>query len=152
MKIEGTFNVAAARPEVWRNITDPAVMGICIPGCNSIEVTGESSYQAKIEVKVGPIKAKFGVDVEVTEEVEPDRIVSTTRGEEGGRASVISANNFLKLSDGEFGGTDVYYSSDVTISGRLGKYGHGIMKKVAKNLSDKFADEFREQVETGQAV
>lgn len=137
---------------MWRYITDPAIMGGCIPGCNSIVVTGENSYQAKIEVKVGPIKAKFGVDVEVTEEVEPDQIVSTTRGEEGGRASVISANNFLKLSDSAGGGTDVYYSSDVTISGRLGKYGHGIMKKVAKKLSDKFVDKFRDQVESSEVA
>jgi carbon monoxide dehydrogenase subunit G len=152
MKIEGTFNIAAGRPEVWRLITDPSVMGSCIPGCNSIEVTGDNSYQANIEVKVGPIKAKFGVDVEVTEEVILDHIISTTRGEEGGRASVISAHNLLKLSDSVNGGTEVYYSSDVTISGRLGKYGHGIMKKVAKNLSDKFVDDFRNQVETNQAV
>ena len=41
MKIEGTFNVAAARPEVWQYITDPGVMGSCIPGCDSIEVTGD---------------------------------------------------------------------------------------------------------------
>lgn len=152
MKIEGTFNVAAGRQKVWQYITDPAVMGSCIPGCNAIDVTGESTYQANIEVKVGPIKAKFGVEVEVMEEVEPDHIISASRGEEGGRASVISAKNFLKLSDSDVGGTEVYYSSDVMISGRLGKYGHGIMKKIARNLSNKFADEFREQVEAGEGT
>jgi carbon monoxide dehydrogenase subunit G len=127
-------------------------MGSCIPGCDSIEVTGENTYQANIKIKVGPIKAKFSIEVEVTEEVEPDHVISRSRGEEGGRASVISANNFLKLSDSEFGGTDVYYSSDVTISGRLGKYGHGIMKKIAKNLSDKFVANFCLQVEVGEAA
>ena len=149
MKIEGTFNVAAGRPKVWQYISDPAVMGSCIPGCNPIDVTGESTYQANIEVKVDPIKAKFGIEVEVIEEVEPDHIVSASCGEEDGRASVISANSFLKLCDSDVGGTEVYYSSDGMISGRLGKYGHGIMKKVARNLSNKFVDEFREQVEAG---
>ncbi len=150
MKIEGVFTIAASRPVVWRHITDPEIMGRCIPGCKSIAVTGEDSYQANIEVKLGPIKAKFNVEVEVTEEVEPDHILSHTRGEEGSRASVISADNILKLSDGESGGTDVFYSSDVMVSGRLGKYGHGIMKKVAGNLSEKFADKFRQEVEAGE--
>lgn len=152
MKIEGVFNIAADRSVVWRHITDPEVMGRCIPGCTSITVTGENSYQAEIEVKLGPIKAKFNVEVEVTEEVEPDHVLSHTRGEEGSRASVVSADNILRLSDGETGGTDVYYCSEVMISGRLGKYGQGIMKKVAGNLSDKFADKFRQEVEAGDVA
>tara|TARA_B100000676_G_C18058947_1_gene836407 strand:- start:858 stop:1316 length:459 start_codon:yes stop_codon:yes gene_type:complete len=152
MEIKGHFNVSASRAEVWECITDPEVVGSCIPGCESIEVISDNLYKAAIEVKIGPIKARFRVDVDVTEEVAPDHIISNTRGEEGGRASVISANNILELRDSDAGGTDVYYSSDVMISGRLGKYGHGIMKKVAKNLSEKFADAFRDQVETSKVV
>ena len=152
MRIEGSFNVKAARTDVWRNITDPEIMGRCIPGCQSITVTGPDTYQANIEVKLGPIKTTFNVDVEVTEEVEPDHVISRTRGEEGSRASTISAENRLELSDADSGGTDVYYCSEVAIAGRLGKYGHGIMKKVAKNLSDKFVDRFREQIATDEAA
>ena len=151
MKIEGTFTVAAPRSKVWRFITDPEVMGPCIPGCDSIEVTGPNTYLASVRVKLGPIKTKFNLEVELIEEVEPDRIISRTRGEEGSRASIVSAENVLRLSDADSGGTEVYYSSEVAISGRLGKYGHGVMKKIAKRLSDKFADDFRERVESGEA-
>jgi hypothetical protein len=34
----------------------------------------------------------------------------------------------------------------------LGKYGHGIMKKIAKNLSDKFVANFCLQLEAGEAA
>ncbi len=57
----------------------------------------------------------------------------------------------LRLSDADSGGTEIYYSSEVEITGRLGKYGLGVMKKIAQKLSDKFADDFREQVENGEA-
>ena len=151
MKIEETFTVAAPRGKVWRFITDPEVMGPCIPGCDSIEVTGPTTYNAGVRVKVGPIKARFNLEVEVIEEIEPDSVISRTRGEEGSRASIVSAESVLRLSDADSGGTEVYYSSEVAISGRLGKYGHGMMKKIAKKLSDKFANDFRERVESGKA-
>ncbi len=151
MKIEETFTVAAPRDKVWRFITDPEVMGLCIPGCESIEVTGPTTYNAGVRVKVGPIKARFKLEVEVIEEVEPDRVISRTRGEEGSRASIVSAENVLRLSDADSGGTEIYYSSDIAIVGRLGKYGHGVMKKIVKKLCGKFADDFRERVESTEA-
>ncbi len=152
MKIEGEFTVAAPRTIVWRHITDPEIMGPCIPGCNSIEVTGPNTYLANVQIKLGPIKTKFNLEVEVIEEVEPDHVISRTRGEEGSRASMVSAENVLRLSDADSGETRVYYSSEVSIVGRLGKYGHGVMKKVAKKLCDKFADNFRERVENSKAA
>ena len=151
MKIEEAFIVAASRANVWRCITDPELMGPCIPGCESIKVTGPTTYTADIQVKVGPIKAKFNLDVEVIEQVEPDYIISRTRGQEGSRASMVSAESMLRLSDADSGGTEVYYSSEVAITGRLGKYGHGMMKKIAKKLGNKFAEDFRERVENDKA-
>lgn len=147
MKIEGNFTVAAPRQTVWRMITDPDEMGPCIPGCESIEVTGPNTYTARVKVRVGPIKVRFNLEVEVTKEVAPDLVISVTRGEEGSRASVVSSQNTLRLSDADDGGTNVYYGAEVAISGRLGKYGHGIMKKIAAKLGDKFAEAFRERVE-----
>ncbi len=152
MKIEGAFTVVAPRTIVWVYITDPEVMGLCIPGCESIEVTGPNTYLANVQVKLGPIKTKFNLEVEVIEEVEPDFVISRTRGEEGSRASMVSADNVLRLSDADSGGTEIYYSSEVSIVGRLGKYGHGVMKKVAKKLCDKFAEDFRERVESDEAA
>ncbi len=147
MKIEETFTIAAPRDRVWRFITDPEEMGPCIPGCQDIEITGPNTYVAQVKVKVGPIKTVFNLEVEVTEEVPPNHVLSKTRGEEGSRASQVSSDNVLRLGDAKDGGTEVYYCSEVTIAGRLGKYGHGIMKKIAKKLGDKFANDFRERVE-----
>ncbi len=151
MKIEDSFTVAAPRQKVWRFITNPDEMGPCIPGCETIEVTGPDTYTAGVKVKVGPIKVRFNLEVEVTEEVAPDVVISVTRGEEGSRASVVSSQNTLRLSDANGGGTEIYYCSEVAISGRLGKYGHGVMKKIAKKLGDKFAGAFRERVEGEEA-
>ncbi len=147
MRIEGSFIVAAPPEHVFAEITNPALMAGCIPGCEAIEVVDPKTYRARILVEVGPIKARFNLVVEVTEEVPPARVVSVTRGEEGTRASVLSANSELLLAPADNGGTEVKYASEVSVTGRLGKFGLGMMKKKAEALGAKFAENFRGKIE-----
>lgn len=146
MRIEGSFIVAAPPERVFAEITNPALMAGCIPGCEAIEVIDGKTYRARILVEVGPIKARFNLVVEVTEEEAPIRVASVTRGEEGTRASVISSNNELVLAPAD-GGTEVKYLSEVSVTGRLGKFGLGMMKKKAEQLGAKFAETFRGKIE-----
>jgi hypothetical protein len=146
MRIEGSFTVAAPPERVFAEITNPALMAGCIPGCEAIEVIDGKTYRARILVEVGPIKARFNLVVEVTEEEPPARVASVTRGEEGTRASVISSTNELLLAPAA-GGTEVKYVSEVSMTGRLGKFGLGMMKKKAEQLGAKFAETFRGKIE-----
>ena len=147
MKIEETFQVAAPVERVWEVITDPEQVGPCIPGCQAIEVTGPNKYKATVKVAVGPIKTTFNVDVELTEERAPSFAASVTRGEEGGKASTLTAHNELHLKPLDDGATEVTYASDVSLVGRLGKFGLGIMKKKAKTYGEEFAQAFKERAE-----
>lgn len=148
MRIEGSFHVAAPRERVYAEITNPALMAGCIPGCEAIEVINPKTYRARILVEVGPIKARFNLVVEITSEERPARVLCVTRGEEGTRASMLSANSELQLADAADGATEVKYASDVSVTGRLGKFGLGMMKKKAEALGAKFAETFRGKIET----
>lgn len=156
MKLEGSFSVAAPRPAVWAAIRDPGVMARCIPGCEMAEQIDDSSYRAVVGVKFGPISARFNLVVEIEEEIAPESVRSRTRGEEGTRASVLSSDNLLTLSEPEPGRTEVVWSADVNLSGRLGKYGLGLMRKKAESLSAEFVRAFSARLEadatTGGAV
>ncbi|MGH7005168.1 MAG: CoxG family protein [Alphaproteobacteria bacterium] len=147
MKIEESFTVPAAIDKVWAVITDPQRVAPCIPGCQGVEITGPNTYKSRIRVGIGPINATFAVDVEVTEQRAPNFLSAMTRGEEGGRMSSISALSELRLEPASDGGTSVAYSSEVSVVGRLGKFGLGIMKKKAKALGDEFATALRKTIE-----
>ncbi len=147
MKIENRFVVAAPIEKVWASITNPEIVAPCIPGCEDVEVLSPTSYKAKVKIAVGPIKAGFNLDIAVTKETPPHELISAVKGEEGSRASTIKAENILRLKSTEDGGTEVDFSSDVSVVGRLGKFGLGIMKKKAQALGDKFSNDFREKVE-----
>lgn len=147
MLIEGSFQVCAPRPQVWRRITDPGLMASCIPGCRSIEMMSPTTYAAAVDVGIGPIKTTFNLVVEITGEDPPTGVTSTTRGEEGSRASMLSAENRLTLVEIDAGRTEVSYASEVSVTGRLGKFGLGVMKKKAESMGRAFIAAFQAAVE-----
>ena len=147
MRLEGTFDVKAPRQQVWERITDPSLMVGCIPGCESIEQVDQATYKAVVAVSIGIVKARFHLVVQITREDPPNAIYAKTTGEEGTQASMVTAENIVTLIELPENETRIEYSSDVSISGRLGKYGLGIMRKRAARLSDEFATNFQAKLE-----
>lgn len=147
MKIEGTFQVDAPQDLVWTQVRDPQVMVQCIPGCDSIEQIDPMAYRALVSVKVGPITARFNLVVTVLSEDAPHSVISRTSGEEGTRASVVSSDNVLRLAPLPGGGTEISYAADVSMTGRLGKFGLGIFRKKADQLAEVFIDNFRQRLQ-----
>ena len=152
MKLDGRFEVAAPRIAVWEAIRDPQIMAMCIPGCEAVERITDTAYRAIVSVRLGPIGARFNLVVEIEEEVAPSLVRSRARGEEGTRASVLSSDNVLSLAEPEPGRTEVDWSADVNLTGRLGKYGLGLMKKKAEALSQEFVASFQKRLATAGAA
>jgi uncharacterized protein len=147
VKIEGTFDIAAPRDAVYRHITDPGLMARCVPGCESIEQLSATGYRTKVMISVGGIKARFNLVVEVTQEQAPSLVISQTRGEEGSRASVLAADNQLTLVEIDPLTTRVSYASEVSVTGRLGKFALGVMKKKVEAMGQEFAARLREFIQ-----
>jgi hypothetical protein len=138
MRIEKQFTIAAPQDQVWRFITEPEQVAGCFPGCQSVERIGPNRYKVAIKVQVGPIKTTFNVEVEATEERPPEFSAYVTTGEEGGRASRIRAESSLTLRPVNGQHTEVAYVSDINVVGRLGKFGLGMMQKIADSMGDEF--------------
>jgi carbon monoxide dehydrogenase subunit G len=147
MKVEKTFTVNAPQQLVWEFVKDPSLMAPCIPGCKGITTIDEKNFKALIGIKVGPITAKFNLQVEIIEETPPTEIISKTRGQEGTRASTVTADNIVRLKSNDDGSTEVYCQSESSIVGRLGKYGAGMMMKKADAIWEKLAQNIRKEIE-----
>ena len=150
MKIEKSFTVAAPRATVWQFITSPESVAACIPGCEEVEQTGENTYQAAIRIKIGMIKARFKVDIETIEESPPEFARYRTGGFEGGKASRLKAESKLVLTALDEATTEVMYSSEMSMIGRLGKFSQGMMNKVADSIGESFVQALRKEIEVGE--
>ncbi|MFT5502482.1 MAG: CO/xanthine dehydrogenase FAD-binding subunit/carbon monoxide dehydrogenase subunit G [Gammaproteobacteria bacterium] len=154
MFLKGGFEVNASREAVWNRIIDPAIMAGCIPGCESIEQINSTAYKAIVAVGIGVIRARFNLTVEILKELPPNEVLSRTSGYEGSRASTVTANNRVQLIELDSNNTRVEYQSEISLSGRLGKFGLGIMQKYVEGIGNEFADSFRLAVsgEPGSSV
>lgn len=146
MRVDGTFEIDIPRETLFRSITDPALMAVCVPGCESVERIDAVTYRTVVKVALGIIKTRFNLVVEITKETPPESVQSITRGEEGGRASHLTATNEVSLVDLGAGRTRVQYQSDVSITGRFGKFALGIMKKKAQSMAAEFAENLRARI------
>ncbi|MFT4563556.1 MAG: carbon monoxide dehydrogenase subunit G [Gammaproteobacteria bacterium] len=148
MKIENEFTVDAPQQAVWNFITAPAKVGSCIPGCEDVEIVAPGKYRAAIKLQAGPIKTTFHVTVTTTEERPPEFSTYITQGDEGGRASRLNATSSLTIAALAANQTNVSYTSDITIAGRLGKFSMGVMHKMADKMNDKFVAALRAGIES----
>ena len=137
MFIDGRFSVAAPPERLLANLFDARLMAECLPGCESLEALSDDRYRAVVVMSLAGIKARFDLRVEIVER-RADAIRTVTRGEEGGNASSLSATSEVRL-DPAPDGTQVAYSSEVSVTGRLGRFALGMMKKKAQAMGDEFA-------------
>jgi hypothetical protein len=146
MKIEKTFQIDAPQDQVWEFLSSPERVGECFPGCEEVTPLGGNKYKATIKVEIGPIKTVFNVDFEENEKRPPEFLAYTSQGEESHKASRLKAVSTLFLSPVDELRTQIVYTSELSIVGRLGKFGAGMMKKKADVLGDEFAEELRRQI------
>lgn len=145
MLIEGQFPIAAPPEDLIRHLFDARLMASCLPGCESLEPLSDNRYRAVVAVGLAGIQARFDLQVEVTRRDERN-VWAVTRGDEGGHASALRAETQVTLTPGEQT-TLVSYRSDVSLTGRLGRFGLGVMKKKAQSIGDEFAANLRSRLE-----
>jgi carbon monoxide dehydrogenase subunit G len=127
------------------HLLDARLMASCVPGCESVEAVGDDGYRTVVVIAMAGIKARFDLLVQITRRDDLN-VWTSTRGDEGGQASRLQADSHLSLAP-EGGGTMVTYRSEVSVTGRLGRFALGMMKKKAQNLGDEFAGNLRAALE-----
>ncbi|MFO1217145.1 MAG: SRPBCC domain-containing protein [Burkholderiaceae bacterium] len=149
MLVEGRFPITAAPDELIRHLFDVRLMASCLPGCESLEALADDRYRAVVAVGLAGITARFDLQVEVTRRDERN-VWTLTRGEEGSHASALRAETQVTLVP-EGAVTQVEYRSEVSLTGRLGRFGLGVMKKKAQAMGDEFAAKLRTELERRHA-
>src|SRR5271154_2322717 len=140
MTMTGDVTLPADRPKVWAALNDPEVLKASIPGCESLEKTGDNGFAAVVKTKIGPVSATFKGKVELSD-IAP-LVGYTIKGEgEGGIAGFAKGGAKVSLADAP-GGTLLHYDVDATVGGKIAQLGSRLIDGVAKNMADKFFTNF----------
>jgi carbon monoxide dehydrogenase subunit G len=144
MQFAGTVDIAAPRERVWAFVIDPNQVGQCGPGVESIDVIDATHFKATAKVGIGFISARFVVNMELAEQVAPDRAVIKAHGQAPG--SAVDATAQMTLSDAD-GGTRMDWSADVAIAGSLASLGGRLIEGTASKMISQTFDCMKAKLE-----
>lgn len=145
MKLSGVRTIAADRETVWAALNDAEVLKACINGCQELEKTSDTSFEAVVKQKVGPVSATFKGAVELSDLNPPESYRISGEGK-GGAAGFASGGADVKLTEVE-GGTELSYDVDAKVGGKIAQLGARLIDGFAKKMADQFFETFQEVVE-----
>ncbi len=140
MDMTGEYRLEAPRERVWAALNDPEILKQSIPGCEELEKESETAFTAKVLVKVGPVKARFGGKVALSDIDAPNGYTISGEGQ-GGAAGFAKGGAQLTLeADGD--ATVLRYEVTATVGGKLAQIGSRLVDATAKKMARQFFEKF----------
>jgi carbon monoxide dehydrogenase subunit G len=147
MTMNGEVQLAASRDTVWAKLNDPAVLKSCVPGCEQLDKTSDTEFQAVASIKVGPVKARWKGKVRLSD-LDPPNGYRISGEVEGGVAGFAKGGATVALADKD-GGTLLTYNVEAQIGGKLAQLGQRLINSAAKKTADDFFANFAKAVQQG---
>ncbi|SOE18798.1 hypothetical protein SAMN05877838_3740 [Hoeflea halophila] len=144
MEMNGSQRIEAPREVVYAALNNDDVLRKCIPGCESIEKVSETEMNAKVTLRVGPVKAKFDGKVTLSDLDPPNGYTISGEGS-GGMVGFAKGGAKVDLvPDGE--ATILNYTVAAEIGGKIAQLGSRLIDGTAKKLAGEFFSRFSEIV------
>jgi len=149
MEMSGEQLVPAPQRVVWDALNDPQMLKASVPGCESIERSGDNEYQVQMVARVGPVSAKFKGKLTLSDVKPPDSYSIAFEGQ-GGAAGFAKGGAHVRLSaEGEK--TKLSYDVKASVGGKLAQIGSRLVDAAAKKVADDFFRNFNQKVGAAQA-
>lgn len=140
MELTDEIRIAAPKNVVYAALNDPDVLKRCIPGCEELIKHSDTELEARVVLKVGPVKARFSGEVVLDAAGAPDAFSLTGHGNGGAAGNAKGGADVRLTADGAE--TILSYQAKAEISGKLAQLGSRLIKSTAKKLAAKFFNSF----------
>jgi len=144
MELKGERTLPVDRAAAWAALNDPERLKAAIPGCETMERTGDNEYRVELVAALGPVRAKFRGKLRVEDAVVPERYTLRFEGE-GGAAGFAKGTAHVSLAD-QGAATLVSYTVSSQVGGRIAQVGSRLIDSAALKLADDFFAAFERQL------
>ena len=149
MEMTGEQLIPASQLDTWNALNDPEILKGCVPGCETIEKTGENEYQVLMVARVGPVSAKFKGKLALSD-LDPPNAYSIAFEGQGGAAGFGKGGAQVRLApEGE--GTRLAYSVKASVGGKLAQIGSRLVDAAARKIANDFFQAFNDKVAGARA-
>ena len=139
MKLSDEVIIPVPRIKVWEALNDAELLRQCIPGCEEIVKKSDTEMEAKVTVKLGPVKASFKGAVTLSDLDPPNGYRISGEGKSMMGGAVGGAN--VRLEDVPEG-TKLIYDVDAQVTGKIASLAQRFIEPTAKQLSAQFFESF----------
>lgn len=140
MDMTGEYHVAAPQKKVWDALNDPDILKQCISGCEEVQKLSPTEFTAKVQARVGPVSARFGGKVTLSDLDPPNGYKISGEGT-GGVAGFAKGGAEVHLTpDGD--ATKLSYKVTAQVGGKLAQIGSRLIDSTARKYADDFFAKF----------
>ncbi len=136
MQLSSTYTFDAPRQIVWDLLIDPAAVADCLPGCESLEPTGDDSYTAILLVGIASVTGRYEARVTIADKVRPESYRLIVDGK--GRPGFVRGEAGVELTEDTDGQTVVSVDGRGQIGGTIARVGQRLVGAVGKTMMDRF--------------
>ncbi len=145
MELSQRVKIPVTQDLVWQALNDPVVLKQCLPGCEVFSASGEHQFEVALQAKVGPVKAKFKGEVELSD-VNPPNSYRISGSGKGGVAGFAKGAAEVALSPDGDSGTLMSYKVSASVGGKLAQIGSRLVTGAARKMADDFFTGFVRQL------
>ena len=145
MEMTGEQLIPLPQETTWKALNDPAVLKDCIPGCESIEPSGENQYDVVLTAKVGPVSARFKGKLTLSDMDPPNSYNLAFEGQ-GGVAGFARGSAHVDLTAQGEDSTRLGYEVKANVGGKLAQIGSRLIDGAARKLAEQFFSAFNRHV------
>ena len=146
MDLKGEYLIPASKEKVWKELNDPDTLKKAIKGCETLDKISDTEFNAKVKAKIGPVSSIFNGSVTLTDIDPPNSYVISGQGK-GGAAGFAKGSVKITLSENkEKNKTDLVYSGNAQVGGKLAQVGSRLIGGVIKNTADDFFKTFNDNI------
>ncbi len=135
MKIAIASVIQAPRERVFAALVDPAILQRCLPGCESLTLTGPDTYEATLKIGVAGLKGTYTGKAAIRDQQPPDSLTLGFEGK-GGPGFVHGSAAIVLSPDGD--ATRITCEADVQVGGLIAAVGSRLVEAASKKLADDF--------------
>lgn len=144
MELADEIAINAPKDKVYAALNDPDILQRCIPGCEELVKQSDDRLDAKVVLKVGPVKARFNGDVQLDTTGAPDTFSLTGQGNGGSAGHAKGGADVTLTQEGDT--TILRYTAKAEVGGKLAQLGNRLIQSTAKKLAAKFFAAFAEEM------
>ncbi|MGH9577981.1 MAG: SRPBCC family protein [Terriglobales bacterium] len=149
MEMTGEQLIHASQADTWTALNDPAILKDCVPGCESIERSGDNEYVVLMTARVGPVSAKFKGKMTLSNIVAPNSYSIAFEGQ-GGVAGFAKGGADVSLAAVGHD-TRLSYKVKANVGGKLAQIGSRLVDAAANKVANDFFNAFNQKIARPQA-